>query len=455
MGMLHHDPFVTPFRADRATAWTQFRLGGGLNVVVESAALPSEFAWRVQTGPVSSSPVVLGSKILVASNDDHLYAIDAASGALRWRYRAENEIMSQPVYARGLIYVGIGNADATAFYPPHMSLVGSGINKIEAVDSNDGIEQWWGGLDGTGMPTQAIIGDTIVAADGNGTVIALSLRTGKYRWHAEFPTTFSMTSVADGGYGVVYMTGRYENAVYALRVPHAGVVWERRFGDNDGALGDEPLAVTKKSVVGVYLRATAPGPFGMPVTYDSIAQQHAFAIDRLSGRRLWDTTLPGVRGKVPPYNQAAIPLVYAGRIYAGSAIAPIVTSLDLHGRVLWQRRVDGSVKGGIVARDGVLYFGDHSGALWAIDARSGGIVGSVQTDMQFNTGSPIIVNETLIDGGTNDVIAVPLRHIRSSLETAGVTQLGFWDRVRRALQVLVPKRDPHREAGYYTWAKRN
>lgn len=443
------DPRVTVFHSDRQTAWTQFRLGGGLNVVVANPRIPQGVTWRVHTGGISSSPTVLGTTVLVSSNDDHLYAIDAATGRLRWRYRSENEVMSQPDYADNLIYIGIGNANTTAYYPPHMSLVGSGVNKVEAVDPATGIEQWFGGLDGTGMPTAALIGTNVVSADGNGTVLALDARNGDYRWDVEFPTTFSMSSVLDGGDGRLYVAGRFQNAVYALQSTNGALVWEHRFATDAGAVGDDPLTATPQALVGVYLQPIAPGPYGMAVTYGARALQHVYALDRRTGRLLWDTTLRGDTGLVPPYNEAAIALVYDGRIYVGSAVAPFVTALDLDGHVLWTLRTSGTVKGGIVAYDGAIYFGDHGGRLWAVDARTGRAIGSVATDMSFNTGSPIVVNASLVDGGTDDVIALPLAAIRGSHEVGGITTLSWWQRAGNFVNSLIPHRDPHREAAYY------
>ena len=387
--------------------------------------------------------------MLVSANDHHLYAIDAATGALRWRYHAENEVMSQPGYTGNLIYIGIGNSQASAYYPPHMSLIGTGQSKIEAIDPATGIEQWWGSLDGTGMPSAAIDGANVISADGNGTVLALDARSGDFRWDVEYPTTFAMSSLLDDGHGHLYLTGRYENAVYALRATNGALLWEHRFGTFDGGLGDDPLASTGQALIGVYLQPIAPGPFGMSVTVDSRARQHVFALDQRTGRLLWDTQLDADAGIVPPYNQAAIALVYNGRIYVGSAVAPFVTALDLHGRVLWQLRTGGPVKGGIVAYDGVIYFGDHSGRLWAADAQTGRPIGSIATDMVFNTGSPIIFNDSLIVGGVGDVVAVPLPAIRTSEELIGVTRLTWWQNVRDFAVSLIPSRDPHRDASYY------
>jgi outer membrane protein assembly factor BamB len=73
------------------------------------------------------------------------------------------------------------------------------------------------------------------------------------------------------------------------------------------------------------------------------------------------------------------------------------------------------VKGGIVARDGIIYFGDMGGYLWAVNASTGRAIGRKREDVHFNVGSPIIVNDSLIDGSEEGaVVAVPLRWIRDA-----------------------------------------
>jgi outer membrane protein assembly factor BamB len=443
------DPRVAVFRSDRAASWRQFRLGDGLNVVVVNPKLPSEFAWRIPTGGVSSSPTVMGSTVFVSCNDDHVYAIDAATGAVRWRYHAENEVMSQPAYANGLVYVGIGNSENTVFDPPHLSVIGSGMNKIEAIDAKTGIEQWWSGLIATGMPSQAIVGNTLIAVDGAGSVFAIDARTGAFRWYRDLLSDFAMSSVVDGGNGRIYLSGRFPSVVYALRSSDGAVIWEHGFSNLYGAIGDDPLASADGMLVGVFLEPLGRGKFGSFTFWGSKAREHVYALDERNGNLLWDTTLPTVVGTVPKYNEAAIALIYGGRIYVGSAVAPIVTALDMRGHVLWQVHVRGAVKGGIAAVDGVVYLGDLGGYLWAIDAKSGHVVGSVSTDMRFNVGSPIIVNDSLIQGGLQDVIAVPLADIRESHQVPGVTRLTMWERAGRFFSGLIPRSDPHLEQSYF------
>jgi outer membrane protein assembly factor BamB len=63
--------------------------------------------WRFQTGDrIVSAPTVTNGVVYVASteSDHHVYALDAKTGALRWRYEISGPYFA-PVAANGLAYV--------------------------------------------------------------------------------------------------------------------------------------------------------------------------------------------------------------------------------------------------------------------------------------------------------------------------------------------------------------
>ena len=47
--------------------------------------------------------------IYVGSDDGHLYALDASSGALLRRYKTDGPVLSSPTVADGVVYVGSGD----------------------------------------------------------------------------------------------------------------------------------------------------------------------------------------------------------------------------------------------------------------------------------------------------------------------------------------------------------
>jgi outer membrane protein assembly factor BamB len=53
-----------------------------------------------------SSPVVAEHSVYFGSGDTHVYAVDATSGELRWKFQTGDVVHSSPAYADGVLYVG-------------------------------------------------------------------------------------------------------------------------------------------------------------------------------------------------------------------------------------------------------------------------------------------------------------------------------------------------------------
>ena len=115
-------------------------------------------------------------------------------------------------------------------------------------------------------------------------------------------------------------------------------------------------------------------------------------------------------------NVAAIPLVAHGAVYVGNSLAPWMHAVSaIDGHTLWRTEVRGPVKGGVARAGGVIYFGDLSGYLWALDENDGHVIGEVNMHASFNVGSPVIYGRTLFIGTKDgEIIAEPLGQIRAS-----------------------------------------
>ena len=67
------------------------------HVYALSAATGTEL-WRFETGDiVRSSPAVAGGVVYVGSDDNHLYALDAETGAELWRHGTGSPVQYSPV----------------------------------------------------------------------------------------------------------------------------------------------------------------------------------------------------------------------------------------------------------------------------------------------------------------------------------------------------------------------
>jgi outer membrane protein assembly factor BamB len=69
--------------------------------------LPLKLLWKSETrGRIEGSPAVAGGVVYVGSRDHKLYALDAATGAVKWVFFADGEIRSSPCVAGGGVYFG-------------------------------------------------------------------------------------------------------------------------------------------------------------------------------------------------------------------------------------------------------------------------------------------------------------------------------------------------------------
>jgi outer membrane protein assembly factor BamB len=224
----------------------------------------------------------------------------------------------------------------------------------------------------------------------------------------------SMTAALPIGDGDFITTGVGANAAWRLQADGGHVVWKSGFSKGASGIGDCPPVSDGERVYCDYVSPVWPDTL---TVIGHVTAERAYALRVSDGALVWDVALES--GSLPIRNEAAIPLLADGVLYLGSAVAPWMHALDAaSGLLVWEVPTRGAVKGGVVAVDGVVYFGDLGGYLWAVDAKSGRVVGDKFMHTAFNVGSPIVVGQTLVIGSdSGSVIAVPLESIRTSHDT--------------------------------------
>jgi outer membrane protein assembly factor BamB len=133
-----------------------------------------------------SSPVVAQGAVYFGSGDGNLYALDAATGEFKWKFKTGDVIHASPAYADGVLFVGSWDS---YFY---------------AVDATTGKEKWrfHGGEDSlihnqVGFQSSAAVADGVVyvgCRDSN--LYALEAATGKEKWRFNNEMSWVITSPA-------------------------------------------------------------------------------------------------------------------------------------------------------------------------------------------------------------------------------------------------------------------
>lgn len=392
-----------------APAWTQFRLGPENNAVLGGKL---QAAWRIETGAqISASPTVIDGVLYIGNNNGSLYAIDVGSGQVLWKARVTNPLMSAPLIYGDLVIVGEGDPTSRTSSPSEPIMVGQGPSALIAFDRSDGSTRWQVPLSGSAMPTSAIIDGILVNHDGAGWINAIDPVTGARRYAHWIGSMSSMSAALPIGGGDFVTTGVGANAAWRLSAESGSVVWRSAFSKGASGIGDCPPVSDGTRIYCDYVSPVLPNT---STAVGDLVVERVYALRVVDGALMWDVALES--GSLPERNEAAIPLLANGLLYLGSAIAPYMHALDADSGILvWEMPTHGVVKGGVVEVDGTVYFGDLGGYLWAVDAKTGHVIGDKFMHASFNVGSPIVDGRTLIIGSdAGSVIAVPLQKIRSS-----------------------------------------
>jgi eukaryotic-like serine/threonine-protein kinase len=165
-----------------------------------------------------SSPVVGGSLVYFGSGDGNVYALDAQSGALAWKFHTGDVVHASPALADGTLYVGSWDS---YFY---------------ALDAASGQERWRfkTGVD-PAIHNQEGIQSSAVVADGlvyfgcrDSKLYALEVASGKERWayanHGSW--VISSPAVRDG---VLYFATSDSGLVHALDAKSGAQVFSLEF----------------------------------------------------------------------------------------------------------------------------------------------------------------------------------------------------------------------------------
>jgi len=273
-----------------------------------------------------SSPAVAGGTVFFGSGDGNVYALDAQSGALRWKFATGDVVHASPAVAGGMVYVGSWDS---WFY---------------ALDAATGQQRWrfHGGEDAlmhnqVGFASSPTVVDGVVytgCRDAN--VYALDAATGAEKWRF------------------------YNNASWVIASPAVadGKVF---FATSDSALYHVLDAATGKPVLqqaGKAWMFSSPALAG-DVVLIGAANGTLDARDRASGALLWQ-----FRTDASKQNRGWI-LTADGAfnnalLFRSGWIEPTMAASD--------RMLDiGSILSSPLVANGTVYFGSTDGNLYAIE----------------------------------------------------------------------------------------
>jgi outer membrane protein assembly factor BamB len=158
-------------------------------------------AWDVYT----SSPAVVAGRVYFGSGDGNVYAVDAKTGVLQWKFATGDVVHASPAVADGTVYIG------------------SWDGNLYAIDAGSGQQKWVfkGGQDPAihnqvGFQSSPAVVDGIVYVGcRDAHVYAIDAATGRKKW--DYPTSKSWVNVTPAVRdGLVYAATSDSSRFFAL-----------------------------------------------------------------------------------------------------------------------------------------------------------------------------------------------------------------------------------------------
>ncbi len=339
--------------------WPMFRGLPSLTGVT-TAALPKQLKlrWSFEADDsIESSAAIVDGVVYVGSMDASVYAIDAVTGKLRWRYATECPVQeSSPCVYNGTVYIG----DLNGVLHAVDAVSGKGRWKFEAEmeikSSPNCIENrvYFGSYDQNLYCISADTGDLIWKYTTEGPLHSTPAIDGKYVYVSGCDEVFRAIDAVTGKEAYSLSLGAYTGASAALRGHHAYM----------GTFGNEVLAIDLKKRAGqwIYQHPTRSFPFysSAAVTEDRVVlggrDKIVHCLDRATGRQIWTFM---TKSRVE-----SSPLITGNRVFIGSNDG-FLYELDLvSGEKIWNFTAGAPLSASPAAVDNSLVVGSQDGVLY-------------------------------------------------------------------------------------------
>lgn len=298
--VLFTDDAGTVHALERATGRARWRRATGPAAALHWAGVSGDF-W-------TSSPTVVGERVVVGGADGAVYALDLATGAVGWRHATGGRVRSSPAVRDGVVYAasfdGVvyaldlatgaprwtfrtdgASIESAAFGYDRRSIqaspavdggvvyVGARDGIFYAIDAATGRERWRIAHDATswsiGSPA---VGDSVVLGGSSDARFfhAVDRATGRERWRVTMPgTVWSSAALV----GMTAFVGSGAGTVHAFDVRDGRERWRFRTG---GPVFSSPAPADGALLVGsadgsVYAIATGAAPLARAVYWDTTA----------------------------------------------------------------------------------------------------------------------------------------------------------------------------------------
>jgi outer membrane protein assembly factor BamB len=312
---------------------------------LSTSVVPSlELQWAAPIPYCWGSPAVVNGTAYVGSGSSGgFFALNAATGAVKWSVDAGASFYGAPVFAANVVYV-----EDTG-----------GV--VHAFNAANGTQLWTVTLPGGYSVYPLVFASGILYAPGNDTLFAIST-SGSLLW--SYQTVAGVVSSAAIGAGRAFFTST-DGHVYALNASTGALLWSHQI--QTGPAEGQPALANGVVYVGDY-------------------QGNVYALRAGTGTTLWTNTTSGTI--------FGTPAVANGVAYVTDGPGNLHAFVATSGASMWSVNLgEAAGYGGPAVADGVVYAAAGT-LITAVDAKTGQYLVGVATG-NGNASVPVVVNGML------------------------------------------------------------
>lgn len=338
-------------------------------------------------GQVASSPAIENGIVYFGSYDGNFYALDAATGKEKWKFAMEYERRFQAKHIHQNEPKEQTIPDAWDFFTSSPAIFkgrvyfGSGDKNVYALDAQTGELKWKFATKDVVHASPAVWNNTIYIGSWDSCLYALDADNGKEKWKFKAGEDFvnfnqvgfqSSPTVADG---VVYI-GCRDSHVYAIDALTGNKKWEYSTGNawvsntpavRDGVVyvGTNPFnALDAKTGKLLYSFSGGAGVFSSPALAGDFAYfggliGNFFAVDTKSGKLVWEFKTDGAKKDV-------LKVIGGDGKWNPAAFSSVFNDFQDDYIIMSKRFSAGAVLSSPVVDGGEIYFGSTDGNLYAL-----------------------------------------------------------------------------------------
>lgn len=334
---------------DDSCDWPMFR-HDPQHTGYSSCVVPSDMSlvWKYKTGNgIFSSPACVEGKVYVGSRDQHVYCLDADTGAVIWKYETGHRVVSSPFIYLGRVYIG------------------SNDTYLYCLDAETGDVIWKHKTGGWIYSSPNLIDDKVYFGSRDTYFYCLDAETGALIWR--FKTGDWVRSSPTFEENRVYF-GSHDTYIYCLNSNSGALLWKHKTGS--------------------FIQSSPSAKNGM--IYIGSEDSYFYCLHSETGLLNW-------KFKAGNNRIRSSPALYENRVYFGSDDTYLYCLNAATGDEIWKYKTNGMIKSSPSVAADMIFFGCNDTYVYCLSAETGAFIWKFKTN-DIPESSPAIADGKIFVG---------------------------------------------------------